>query len=235
MKKHFTLIELLVVIAIIAILASMLLPALSKAREKARTISCTNNLKQLTLYATIYSQDNSDYSMGASWGGYTPNWTNLIGPYITATHDCTIWGTYMPNCFVTGQNGVGAVKVPLFLCPADTSPVFGGDANNWAWQVAGKGGFSYSINYNLVNYSVNLGNYSAGKSLLPVKNPTETIWLTEGQNTSAYPETSGYLPVMRHPAGDIHSSSTAGNAGFIDGHVVTMKGPAINDTSIWTY
>ena len=59
-KNSFTLIELLVVIAIIAILASMLLPALSKARDKARSIDCLNNQKSLRLYMMMYELDFND-------------------------------------------------------------------------------------------------------------------------------------------------------------------------------
>ena len=66
-ELNFTLIELLIVIAIIAIIAAMLLPALSNARKIAQRTKCTNNLKQLGKYSVFYINDFDDYYAGPDW------------------------------------------------------------------------------------------------------------------------------------------------------------------------
>ena len=81
--KRFTLIELLVVIAIIAILAGMLLPALGSAKERARTITCTGNIKTITTAITMYVDDNDGWILNADpTGSVRIYWRHQLAPYV---------------------------------------------------------------------------------------------------------------------------------------------------------
>jgi len=156
-KRAFTLIELLVVIAIIAILAAMLLPALSKAKSRAHQTACISNLKQIGVALILYTDDFNGYWPFASDSSQPdPNiWTKELQPYIRLRGNQT-----------SGQEN------PVFICPrANYSP--------WANNELSR---TYACSGTMLGPTGSGGLTSTKpRKANQMKNPTDSLLVVEGK------------------------------------------------------